>query len=44
MGMLVLPIFSVFFSRNTKLLNFVNIFREKYCSNFYKQGMKGNSV
>ena len=27
------------FPRNTKLPNFVNIFKEKYSSNFYKQGV-----
>ena len=39
MGMLVLSNIFCIFSRNTKLSNFVNIFREKYISNFYKQGV-----
>ena len=45
MGMLVLSDIFRIFSRNTKLPNFGNIFREKYSSYFYKQGhMKGNSI
>ena len=47
MGMLVLSDIFCTFSRNTKLPNFGNIFREKYSSYFYKQGviyMKGNSI
>ena len=39
MGILVLSNIFCIFSRNTKLPNFVNIFREKYSSNFYKQGV-----
>ena len=39
MGMLVLSDIFCTFSRNTKLLNFGNIFREKYSSYFYKQGV-----
>ena len=39
MGMLVLSDIFCTFSRNTKLPNFGNIFREKYSSYFYKQGV-----
>ena len=39
MGMLVLSDIFCTFSRNTKLLNFGNIFRGKYSSYFYKQGV-----
>ena len=39
MGMLVLSDIFYTFSRNTKLPNFGNIFREKYSSYFYKQGV-----
>ena len=39
MGMLVLSDIFCTFSRNTKLSNFGNIFREKYSSYFYKQGV-----
>ena len=39
MGILVLSKIFCIFSRNTKLPNFVNIFREKYSSDFYKQGV-----
>ena len=39
MGMLVLSDIFCTFSRNTKLTNFGNIFREKYSSYFYKQGV-----
>ena len=39
MGMLVLSDIFCTFSRNTKLPNFGNIFREKYRSYFYKQGV-----
>ena len=39
MGMLVLSDIFCTFSRNTKLPNFRNIFREKYSSYFYKQGV-----
>ena len=39
MGMLVLSDIFYTFSRNTKLPNFGNIFREQYSSYFYKQGV-----
>ena len=39
MGMLVFSDIFCTFSRNTKLPNFGNIFREKYSSHFYKQGV-----
>ena len=39
MGMLVLSDIFCTFSRNTELPNFGNIFREKYSSYFYKQGV-----
>ena len=39
MGMLVLSDIFCTFSRNTKLPNFGNIFRENYSSYFYKQGV-----
>ena len=39
MGVLVLSDIFCTFSRNTKLPNFGNIFREKYSSYFYKQGV-----